>query len=229
MTYTQTITFSPTPSGTITPAVTVTASPACDQEVVKIFDERGELVKTLCGTLTVSQSVTFTFTVSKFTPNSTGLGGTLTFYVNGQAIATWDATDKNGKLVPNSFYYLILEQRLTDGTLARRERDIFISTTTQTSTVQLLAYPNIAHTGGSISLSAVFAGNPADSRSKIKIYAVSGELVKTMELNAGQASWDLTNGQGSFVSSGVYLISLDGVDVNNGNQVKKVIKVVVLR
>ena len=175
------------------------------------------------------KSVTFTFTMSHFTPSSTGQGGTLTFYVNGQAIATWDATDKNGNRVPNSFYHVVLEQRVLDVSLARRERDIFISTTTQTSAVQLLAYPNIAHTGGSISLSAAFAGNPADSRSNIKIYAVSGELVKTMELNSGQASWDLTNSQGSLVSSGVYLIFLDGVDVNTGNSASKVIKVVVLR
>ena len=209
--------------------MTLTSSLSCDQEVVKIFDERGELIKTLCGTLTAPQSVTFTFTMSNFTPSSTGQGGTLTFYVNGQAIATWDVADKNGNRVPNSFYHVVLEQRVLDGSLYRKERDIFISTVTKTASVQLAAYPNIAHAGGSINLSAVFAGNPADSRSKIKIYSVSGELVKTMRLNAGQAFWDLTNAQGQSVSSGIYLIVLDGVDVNTGNPASKVIKVVVLR
>jgi flagellar hook assembly protein FlgD len=197
--------------------------------VVNIFDERGELIRTLCGTLSAPQSLSFTFTVSSFTPNSTGTGGTLTFYVNGQAVATWDATDKNGKTVPNSFYHLVLDQRLTDGTLALRAKDIFISTASQTSSIQLLAYPNIAHAGDVLHLSVAFGVNAADGRSNIKIYTVSGELVRTLALSNGQATWNLTNAQGQTVSSGIYLIVLDGVDVNTGNRATKVIKVVVLR
>jgi hypothetical protein len=196
---------------------------------VDIFDERGELIRTLCGTVSALPSGPITFTVSKFTPNSTGLGGTLVFYVNGQAIATWDATDKNGKLVSNSFYHLILRQKFTDGTSASRERDIFVSSNNQSSTAQLFASPNIAQTGDTVRLSASFGVNVADGRSMLKLYTVSGELVRTLTLSAGQASWDLTNAQGQAVSSGVYLIVLDGVDVNTGNPASKVIKVLVLR
>ena len=149
--------------------------------------------------------------------------------MNGQAIATWDAMDKDGKLVSNGFYHLVLRQKFTDGTSARRERDVFISSNSQTSSAQLYASPNIANAGDTVRLSAAFGVNAADGRSTLKLYTVSGELVRTLTLSAGQASWDLTNTQGQTVSSGIYLIVLDGVDVNTGNPASKVIKVLVLK
>lgn len=170
-----------------------------------------------------------TFTLSNFQANANGSGGTLTLLLNGHTVAVWDGKDQNGNPVPSSFYHLILYQKFTDGSSAQMEKDVFIPTDTKTTGLQLSAAPNLARPGDTVQVTAVFGIAPADKRSSLKVYTVSGELVRNLPVSNGQAAWDLTNNQGSTVGSGVYLVVLDGVDVTNGAPAKKVIKVVVLR
>ncbi|MCX7715874.1 MAG: T9SS type A sorting domain-containing protein, partial [Endomicrobia bacterium] len=85
----------------------------------------------------------------------------------------------------------------------------------------LKAYPNpynpLVHTGG-----LVIDG--LTSQAKIKIYTITGELVKEVEYTTanGRAIWDGKNTEGSIVSSGVYVIYVEG---SNGE--KKKLKVAV--
>ncbi|HEY5037659.1 MAG TPA: hypothetical protein VIJ93_01150, partial [bacterium] len=224
-TYTTTITPTNTPIGTITPVV----SPVCQKGLVHIFDERGELIRTMCGVLVTPKPQNFVLTVSTFTPDPSGVGGTMTLFINGQMFATWDVLDKEGKIVPSGFYHLVVDQTLTDGTAVTLAKDVFVSSLSQVSAVQLMARPNLAHAGDTITLLASFVGGPADGRSQIKIYAVSGELVRTLALLNGQVQWDLTNDSQQKVASGIYVVVLDGVDLTTSRNVQKTIQVAILK
>ena len=157
------------------------------------------------------------------------MGGSMTLYVNGQAAAVWDGKDGAGNMVPSSFYHLVLVQDFTDGTFARLEKDVFIAPIGQAASVLLKALPNLAHSDEKIFITAIFGAVPADERSFVKVYTVDGERVKVLPLSHGQTVWDLTNNQGQEVSSGIYLILLDGMDPASGVPARKTIKVVVLR
>ncbi len=196
---------------------------------MNIFDERGELIRVLCGNPSNNQSEPLTFTVSDFSPDPLGVGGTLILFLNGQVFAVWDVRDKNGNLLPSSYYHLVLNQKYDDGSSSVRARDVFIPSEGQAATVQFSVWPNLAQAGDTILMTAGFASTPANDRSSIKIYAVSGEWVTTIGLSLGTASWNLTNSQGQAVSSGIYLLVLDGINPVIGGQERKTIKVIVLR
>jgi hypothetical protein len=192
--------------------------------MVSIYDERGELVSTVCGALSFSNGATFSMTVSNFVPNPNGPGGTISIYLNGQMVGTWNATNSNGNWVPNGFYHFVLLEHASGGSIVQMERDAFISTY-HGELVTLIAWPNVVHPGDAVNFTASFAGIPADNQSKIKIYATDGELVQTVTLNAGSATWDLRNSSGQMVASGVYLAVLDSVDPSTGQGLNKIVKV----
>lgn len=165
-------------------------------------------------------------TLSNFVPNPNGPGGTITVFLNGQTVGTWNATTDSGEWVPNGFYHFVLVEHASDGSTVQMERDAFISTFHGES-MALVAAPNMVHSGDSVNFNASFAGTPADSQSKIKIYATNGELVRTLILSFGTASWDLRNNHGQAVGSGIYIAVLDGIDPASGQSLNKIIKVLV--
>ncbi len=221
--YSFTATF--TPKGTLTPSVTA----SCGSETVGIFDQRGEMVKTLCGLLPAMNPQNLNLTVSTFVPNASGVGGILTLSLNGKVLAFWDATDSNGKVVPNGFYHLVVTQVFTDGTSLQLQKTVYVGPLSRTAQVQLSAQPNIAYAGGTIHLLAVVDGVPVNGSHVLKLFDTNREAVKTLDMSDGQAVWDLTSAAGQEVSSGLYLIVLDTVDPATGNPARKTIKVVVLR
>jgi hypothetical protein len=202
---------------------------SCAFETVSLFDQRGELVKNLCGVLGVLNSQNLNLTVSSFAPNASGLGGTLVFSLNGKTLVTWNTTNNNGTVVPNGFYNLVLTQVFTDGTSVQLQTTVYVGTLSRTTQVQLSAQPNIAYSGGTIRLLGTVEGNPVTGNRVLKLYDTSKELVRTLDMSGGQAVWDLTNSAGQEVASGLYLIVLDIVDPQTGTPAQKVIKVVVLR
>jgi len=165
--------------------------------------------------------------LSSFVPNPSGAGGSIAVNLNGLAIATWNATGLNGKPVPNGFYHFVIEEHTAEGNTIFLERDAFLMPY-HGQDASLSAMPNIGHSGDTIQFVASFAGTLADGQSKIKIYAVSGELVQTLAVQNGTAAWDLSNTGQKMVASGVYLAVLDGVDPANGQQGRKIVKVMVI-
>jgi hypothetical protein len=197
--------------------------------MISLFDQRGELVKSLCGLLGGLNPQNLNLTVSSFIPNASGLGGTLVFYLNGKTLATWDTTNNDGVVVPNGFYPLVLTQVFTDATSAQSQTTVYVGALSRTAQIQLSAQPNIVTSGGTIRLLAMVEGVPVSGSHVLKLYDTSRELMKTLDMSGGQAVWDLTNSVGQDVASGLYLIVLDTVDPQTGNPAQKVIKVVVLR
>ena len=230
-TLTPTATVTHTPTGTLTVIGTFTPTPAlgCASESVSIFDSQGEWVATLCGALPVMTPCVLNLTISNFAPNPSHPGGTLSLGLNGQTIATWNATDHDGHVVPNGFYQLVVTQAFTDGTTSTLERSVYVNPYTHTSPVQMTAQPNIVTNGASVRLVASIAGNPVQGTGVFKVYATDGELIKALDAANGQVVWDLTAFSGQKVVSGLYLVALDMKDPQTGMPLRKAVKVLVLR
>lgn len=150
--------------------------------------------------------------------------GSVTFTLDGAACAAWDGRDDHGGPVPLGFYHLAITQTFLDGTQALFEKSFYWGNHAPLPAVVLTAAPNLVVAGGAVHLSALVEGHPVDAPGGVKIYALSGEFVKGLDLVAGQADWDLTNGQGGSVASGLYLVVLDVQD-SHGDPARKVIKV----
>lgn len=153
----------------------------------------------------------------------------MTLTLNGKVMAVWNAMDNTGKLVPNGFYHLVITQSLTDGTQIVLNRGAYVNPYSKTAQVQLSAYPNLVFSGAPVQVSATVEGSPAEGSGLVKIFAMNGELLKTLDLVNGQAVWDLTNREGREVASGLYFIGLDVADPATGAEAHKIVKVVVLR
>lgn len=150
----------------------------------------------------------------------------MTVYLNGQAVAIWSATDENGNYVPNGVYHFVMQEHAADGSTVILERDAYVDPFHGES-LAFGASPNTAGPGETIVFSASFAGLPADGQSKIKIYTVSGELVRVLSCSSGLAQWNLENGNGRVVSSGLYLAALEGKNPANGDMASKIVKVLI--
>jgi hypothetical protein len=165
-------------------------------------------------------------TLSTFVPDPMGAGGLLTIFLNGSPLATWDGMGLNGEWVPNGHYHFVLEVDLGSGQEVILERDAYIGPRGK-AVVSLTASPNVS-TGGAIVLSGSLSGIPADGQSRIKLYTVGGELLRTLVPSLGTVSWDLRSASGKAVASGVYLAVLEGPGPT-GDLVRGVVKVLVVR
>jgi hypothetical protein len=201
----------------------------CGPQVIRIYDGRGEFVRELCGSLIPGENRALTLETSDFNPSSPEPGGTLAVRVNNQTIGVWDAKDQNGRVVPNGYYTLVFQQTFADGSKTDFEKTVYIEPYNRNSPVEFSARPNIAHSGDVVRLTALLRGAPIGQEAMAKIYAVSGELVRTLTFVTGEALWDLRNETGEAVANGVYLGALDGWDPILGAPARKIVKVAVFR
>jgi flagellar hook assembly protein FlgD len=192
--------------------------------VVNIFDDRGELIASLCGNSVFASESTYSASLSSFVPNASGLGGTITIYLNNQPIAVWNGLDTKGQLVPSGFYHFSIIETTPEGNKVVLARDAFIDDETGIGLL-LSARPNLAHTGDTVTIFASFSGNPPDSNDKVKIYDLAGELLKTLSLVNGMTNWDLRNKSGNQVGTGLYLVVFDGNNPTTGNTIRKAVKI----
>jgi hypothetical protein len=197
----------------------------CEEESLYVYDERGEKIAVVCSLAGLPGDGSYNLAISAYSANPGG-GGTVTIYLNGAIIGTWDCRDHNGNLIPNSFYHFVLVARQPDGGEILLESDAYIAPH-QGQAVYFVARPNLANRGDIILFSASVAGVPADERSKIRIFTVAGELVRTIEISNGTASWRLDTGDGNPVASGIYLAVLDGINPTNGQKLVKINKLLV--
>jgi len=184
-------------------------------------------VDILCASGSFPSSAVLSMSLSNFMPNPNGPGGTLEISLNGQVVATWNATNKEGSWVPNGNYYFVLETTDANGNKVTLTRVAFVMPY-HDQMVSMKAMPNVASSGGTIHFVIAFSGVPADGQSSLKIYSVSGELIQTLVISGGTATWNLTNRGGQLAASGVYLAVLDGTDPMSGVKMKKVVKVMVV-
>ncbi len=201
-----------------------------DQQVIRIYDIRGEVIRQINGVSSFSPTDVLTLSLSTFVPTSPEPGGSLNISLNGQIIGTWNALDNSGNVVPNGIYHIVVEEHFPDGTVMILAQNASIDPFTGQETAKLVAAPNLAHPGDTIHFTATYAGNPADTRSRIKIYSLDGELVNEVAVSvSGTATWDLTTPQHEPIASGIYLAVLDGIDPASGQSLTKTAKILYLK
>jgi hypothetical protein len=226
VTFTATATVTPPGGLTFTPSPTATA-PAVSQ-IVEIFDTRGELIRQLTGTNLYPNPSELTLILSPFVPSASGQGGSVTVSLNQQVVTVWDIRDNHGHLVSNGVYQVLVEEK-SGANSYFYSQNISIAAMGQTSKAVLKAAPNLVHSGDQVQLSATIDGQPAGAPAVIKIYTLFGELVRTLPISGGQATWNIQNHANAAVSSGLYFVVLDGVDGITGQPIEKSTEIVVLR
>jgi hypothetical protein len=226
VTFTATATVTPPGGLTFTPSPTATA-PAVSQ-IIEIFDTRGELIRQLTGTNLYPNPSELTLVLSPFVPSASGQGGSVTVSLNQQVVTVWDIRDNHGHLVSNGVYQVLVEEK-SGANSYFYSQNISIVAMGQTSKAVLKAAPNLVHSGDQVQLSATIDGQPAGAPAVIKIYTLFGELVRTLPISGGQATWNIQNHANAAVSSGLYFVVLDGVDGITGQPIEKSTEIVVLR
>jgi hypothetical protein len=193
--------------------------------LVNVFDERGELIATLCGNVQFASGSAYSAALSAFVPSASGLGGAITIFINNQPVAVWNAVGSNGQLVPNGFYHFTIIENTADGNKVVLARDAYINDQIGSAGLQFSAIPNLVHPGDQVTILASFAGSTPDSQSRIKIYDMAGELIQTLALNNSMTTWNLTNTAGQVIGTGLYFAVFDGNDPSSGNPVRKAVKI----
>ncbi|HET9869431.1 MAG TPA: hypothetical protein VFR02_02890, partial [bacterium] len=220
---TPTFTDTPTPS----PTPTVTSTPSSALQVVQIFDPRGEMVRQLTGTLLFADPDRLTMTLSGFTPAPSGQGGSVTISLDGQVVAVWDGLDSLDHPVPNGVYQVLVEEK-AGGESYFYSQNLSVEELSRPVGSSLTAWPNLAHEGDTIRFTAQIAGQPAQAPALLRIYSLSGELVRTIGFSGGQALWNLDNAGNRSVASGLYIALLAGQDAF-GRPVHQSLRVMVIR
>jgi hypothetical protein len=190
---------------------------------------RGEIIRQVTGTSGFKLTDVLSMSLSKFTPTSPEPGGSLDILINGQVVATWNALDDSGHVVPNGLYHIVVEEHFPDGTVMVLAQNASIDPFMGQDTAKIMAAPNMPHPGDIVHFSASFAGTPADGRSTIKIFSLNGEMLDEVPVANGSASWDLTTLRHLPIASGLYLAVLDGIDPVSGLHLTKSAKILYLR
>jgi hypothetical protein len=197
---------------------------------VNIFDDRGELVRQLCGTWVSSSPDTPVLSFGVYQPVPGNTGGLLPILLNGIVAADWDSKDQQGKIVPNGFYQIVIIQSPVLSNSAIPSKDVYIDPSHSQTSLQLSASPNFAEEGTLVIFRSEIQGFPAGPNNEpLRIFTLAGELVKTLPWQNGQTSWDLTRLSGQTVASGLYLASEEASDVLSGTKIHKTVKVIVLK
>jgi hypothetical protein len=151
-------------------------------------------------------------------------GGVVNLTLNNSAFTQWDGKNEQGVLVPMGFYHVIVTQTFTDGSQVQLQNSVYWGDHAPVASVILQAAPNWVTAGGTVQFTAQVDGNAVNASGAVRIYSLSGEFLRQLDLAGGRGVWDLTNPQGDPVASGIYLVVLDTKDAN-GNPARKVIKV----
>jgi flagellar hook assembly protein FlgD len=123
---------------------------------------------------------------------------------------SWSGRDENGRPLANGSY--LVEIHIQDGTtesLITETVTVLSSGQQAAGSLQLLPNPVAPSSSGSGSVDIRLPAGTVLAR--IKVYTVSGELVRRLDLVGDNASWDLKDSSGSAVSAGLYMILAESV------------------
>ena len=200
---------------------------------VKIYNEAGEVVKTLyvdssnpvAGT--VSQ---LKLSASSIDPTSGPVTGNLptqlTITLNNGTTIVWDGTSDNGGVVPSGQYFIeAIEQNGSGGETVMTGHVMVVSDQANAGMGNLLAEPNILNraTGYGVTFISNIPGLTLD----VRVYDTAGELVlhRTSGIEgSGSTLWDATG-----KASGIYFAVVEASAAQGGLIGYKILKIVVVR
>lgn len=201
--------------GVVTTEVqTVTVSRQLETVSVKIYNEAGEVVRTLSTVISDAQASQLNLTQLSSTviqPGSPGANGQLEIVLSNGVSLTWDGRGDNGQVVTNGEYYLTINATNGMGGNTVIARTVMVENGHNTNN-QIFAYPNSVVDGAG---PVTFSINPATPQTlSVRIYDVAGELVTAPVGPAGgnYAVWDPSG-----KASGVYIARVKAVETSSGN------------
>lgn len=181
--------------------------------MIFIYDERGERIRVLPADFP-DGLIPSEFRVSRFQPASAGLGGEVEIFVNQTQVAVWDVRDDEGERVRPGIYHIVLEYQLPDGGTQVYAQNVLVLYPKSLDGLVLRISPNVVSSKGIVQFQLEQQGALLALDLPIRIYTVSGELIKSAAMNAGRYTWNLS--QEAFPpASGVYLVVVS-VPVDNG-------------
>jgi uncharacterized repeat protein (TIGR01451 family) len=200
---------------------------------VKIYNEAGEVVKTLyvftrnpvAGTASQLQ-----LSASSIEPTSGPVTGNipaqLTIGLNNGTTIVWDGTGDNGGVVPSGQYFIeASEQNGTGGETIMTAHVMVVSDTANTGMGNITAQPNLLNgvTAYQVAFSSSVPGLTLDYR----VYDTAGELVRKKtfgdSMGSSSAHWDATG-----MASGLYFAVVEAANDQGGQIGYKILKIVIV-
>jgi hypothetical protein len=219
------------PSGTVTSVVQkAIVNRALSKVLVGIYNGAGELVRTLYGLVDDASDSSMndvTLTPAVFKPGlSGGVSNTLQILISANpspVTLTWDGTANDGNIVTPGHYQIEAHWDNGQGGTSDISKGLIVQGGGNTGAGKVLAEPNVLAKG---QMTTNFVDNTDQITTlNIKIYALSGQLVTTVQGIAGTntASWNATGS-----ASGVYIAVVDVLNSTGGNIGRQRLKLLVL-
>ncbi len=194
--------------------------------VVAIHDGAGRLVKVLLDTKTDREVTGVTAGGGKdYISASAGTG--VEVVLSGGKKLLWDTRTDGGGAASSGFYTVVATSVLPDGRRTTATDSFAYVRPYEHLITKALLVPNPASEGVWLSYEVA---NPLIDLG-VKIYNIAGELVYrgTLPGSAESWRWNLRNGQGSRVTSGLYLVVLEANDPPMGRLDRRILKLGIRR
>jgi hypothetical protein len=207
VTSTMTSTYSPTPISTV---------PSGLYQVIRIYDERGELSGEFKTTMPVSPDNS-----NSLQAGPQDVSGSLPIYLNDVLAVSWNGCDLNGSPVPQGVYHVVVELHDSHADVVTLAQNVVMMRSSTTGSLKLVAAPNHPRSGDSVNVSLLANGQPINASDTVQVFTLAGNRVGRVFLIQGHGHWE-TNG----LYPGLYLLAWEGNDPANGSKVHKVVKVI---
>lgn len=191
---TQTPYISPTPTSTYSISPTVTATPGPYSVMLDVYTSSGTLVREAALASSLNLLTTIQASPLPYDPSV----GPLTLRQSGWS-ASYDGRDSSGEALQNGVYLLVITS-VSPGHSATDRLEITVLGATGLTTV-LWAAPNPSDGSSTV----LIDWSPASIR-QVHVYTIAGSLVRDLGTCLPPAPWDLRNGSGQAVASGIYLL-----------------------
>lgn len=212
----------------------VTVSRSLAKVQVYIYNEAGEIVRTLLTYVDDPSNVSFSNVTLSASVISPTLSGTPTSGTNNLVHITtdsgmnlvWDGKNNDGTIVANGHYELEIHWQDGNGNDVVITRGILVQVGSQSFTDgKVTAQPNVLTRGATKTTFVMNSSSPFTL--KVWIYDVAGELlagkVTRGELNSNSVTVDMSG-----VASGIYMGVVELTDASGGNAGRQVCKVLVI-
>ena len=182
----------------------------------RIYNAAGELVKVIRDTTGVKADKV-ALKIQDMIVLEPG-NSKIKLYYNEDQHLEWDGTNEAGLAVSSGTYEIQVIMKTAEGKVIEASKSVIILIEKASYLADPIIAPNPAnHKYGKTVImwdpAAIFGMAAAKGVMELRIYAVTGEMVKEIRcgLQDGMTVWDLKSESGALVANGVYIVLLEAV------------------
>jgi uncharacterized repeat protein (TIGR01451 family) len=192
--------------------------------IVEVFDVTGRLVRTLADRRVYAAAGVASVGNGSGAVRIDTASPAVIMLTDGTRL-TWDGLDSTGMRLPNGIYVVRATAEYPDGRRAVATNTFTLARAYERLVESVILVPNPAAEAAWISLGLASSLSTVE----VRIYNVAGELVFKGSIPGTARSWrwDLRNGRGYKVASGLYVIALDVRDEMTGARERVIRKLAV--